>query len=146
MEPTFILLLSCYIAYDYKHTHMQTHTHTLCSYWPPAAIRLSVAPPGVTSSPCVVWCSQAPPTNLTFPAPLPQQAPPPNPRCCMSVSQCNLQFHVRLGSNDNNMVIIMTIIICYCVCVYCSRLVLSSVQSQPRLEREREARESIYYS
>lgn len=34
--------------------------------------------------------------------------PPPPPklpipfRCCMSVSQCNLWFHVRLGSNDHN--------------------------------------------
>lgn len=71
---------------------------------------------------------------------LPPEAPTPcspSPRCCMSVSQCNLWFRIRLGSNDHNNNGNNNYNNNLLLCVYCSRLVLSSVQSQPRGERER---------
>lgn len=62
---------------------------------------------------------------------------PSQNRCCMSVSQCNLQLHddVRLGRNDNNNGnnnYNNNLLLCVCMCVCCSRLVL---QSQPIDER-----------
>lgn len=56
---------------------------------------------------CQVWHHHpapvgAPRSILPPPHTHPTQSSPSPFRCCMSVNQCNLWFHVRLGSNDHN--------------------------------------------
>lgn len=78
----------CYkIQYQYTHPHMLTH-----------CVFASCLLPSGFPRRCQVWHHH--PASLGAP-----KTPAPSsltPRCCMSVSQCNLQFHVRLGSNDHN--------------------------------------------
>ena len=55
-----------------KKNHQHTRAYTLCFCRPPVAIRPPTALLGVTSSPRVVWCSQAPPPPSPPPSPDPQ--------------------------------------------------------------------------
>lgn len=115
IQPTFRCFLNSALFYSPLAGDAHTHTHNICwrrsakfllsttkhsscihTVFLPAACCHQVsrgALSGVTASPCVAWCSRTP---------HPTRPISPTPRCCMSVSQCNLRFHVRVGSNDHN--------------------------------------------